>query len=81
MTNFRYGLTQIPSLVFFEFRVPEMFPGDLKNDDEILEWITKELTDLDMEEVNLHIINSKYLEAVSSKCQFEHRATHPLILR
>ena len=57
MTNFRYGLTQIPSLVFFEFRVPEMFPGDLKNDDEILEWITKELTDLDMEEVNLQRIN------------------------
>ena len=55
--NFRYGLTQIPSLVFFEFRVPEMFPGDLKNDDEILEWITKELTDLDMEEVNLQRIN------------------------
>ena len=74
-------MTQIPSLVFFEFRVPEMFPGDLKNDDEILEWITKELTDLDMEEVDLHSINSKDLAAVSSKCLFEQRATHPLILR
>ena len=49
----RYGLTQVPALVFFEFRVPEVFPGDLKNDDEILAWITSELTDLDMEEVRL----------------------------
>ena len=56
----RYGLTQIPSLVFFEFRVPEVFPGDLKNDDEILEWISKELNDLDMEEVRNVILFQKH---------------------
>ena len=47
-----YGLTQLPALVFFENGVPEVYPGDLENDDETLVWITRELTNQDIEEVS-----------------------------
>lgn len=46
-----YGLTQVPALVFFENGVPEVYPGDLKNDDETLAWISAELSNQDIEEV------------------------------
>merc|ERR1719270_3356918 len=47
-----YGLTQVPALVFFENGVPEVYTGDLKNDDEMLAWISKELSNQEIEEVN-----------------------------
>ena len=46
-----YGLTQVPALVYFENGVPDVYPGDLKNDDEILGWISAELSNQDIEEV------------------------------
>jgi len=46
-----YGLTQVPALVYFENGVPEVYPGDLKNDDEVLGWISAELSNQDIEEV------------------------------
>ena len=39
----RFGLTMIPSLVYFENGVPSVYTGDLKNADTILGWITQEL--------------------------------------
>ena len=47
-----YGLTQVPALVFFENGVPEVYTGDLKNDDETLAWISAELSNQDIEEVS-----------------------------
>ena len=38
-----YGLNVLPSLVYFERGVPKVYHGDLKNDDTILGWVTKEL--------------------------------------
>ena len=38
-----FGLTMIPSLVYFENGVPSVYQGDLKNADTILGWITQEL--------------------------------------
>ena len=52
-----YGLTQVPALVFFENGVPEVYPGDLKNDDEILAWISKELSNQEIEEVNPSVLS------------------------
>jgi len=52
-----YGLTQVPALVFFENGVPEVYPGDLKNDDETLAWISSELSKLEIEEVNPAILS------------------------
>lgn len=52
-----YGLTQVPALVFFENGVPEVYPGDLKNDDETLAWISSELSKQEIEEVNPAILS------------------------
>ena len=52
-----YGLTQVPALVFFENGVPEVYTGDLKNDDETLAWISKELSNSEIEEVNPSILS------------------------
>merc|ERR1711915_279530 len=52
-----YGLTQVPALVFFENGVPEVYPGDLKNDDETLAWISMELSKQEIEEVNPAILS------------------------
>ena len=38
-----FGVEQIPSLVYFENGVPELYPGDLLNDDAILKWMLSEL--------------------------------------
>ena len=46
-----YGLTQVPALVYFENGVPSVYPGDLKNDDEVLGWISAELSNQNIEEV------------------------------
>ena len=47
-----YGLTQVPALVYFENGVPSVYPGDLKNDDEVLGWISAELSNQNIEEVS-----------------------------
>ena len=52
-----YGLTQVPALVFFENGVPEVYPGDLKNDDETLAWISGELSKQEIEEVNPSVLS------------------------
>ena len=64
-----YGLTQVPSLVFFENGVPkvgdgcddtrtddgvQLYMGDLKNDDETLAWISAELSKQEIKEVRLN---------------------------
>jgi len=52
-----YGLTQVPALVFFENGVPEVYMGDLRNDDEMLTWVTKRLTNTELEEVSPGVLN------------------------
>jgi len=51
-----FGISQTPVLVFFENGVPEVYPGDLKNDDETLAWISEELNSQDIEEVNPDVL-------------------------
>ena len=47
-----YGLQVLPSLVHFEHGVPaSIYSGEMKNDDAILAWITKELQAVDIPEV------------------------------
>ena len=41
-----YGLTQVPALVFFENGVPEVYTGDLKNDEKYESQIKKLLSSI-----------------------------------
>ncbi len=54
----RYGLKVWPSLVFFDRGVPVTFGGNLRNDDTILGWITKELQDEDIVHVGASVLDS-----------------------
>ncbi len=53
-----YGLTMIPSLVLFRNGVPTVYTGDLKNADTILGWITQELEEQVIKDVNEEVLNS-----------------------
>jgi hypothetical protein len=55
-----YGLTQVPALVYFENGVPTVYPGDLKNDDEVLGWISAELSNQNIEEVKECLLSILY---------------------
>ena len=55
----------VPSLVYFENGVPSTYNGDLKNADNILGWITQELQQQIIKE-----LNSDVLEAVQDQREF-----------
>ena len=63
-----FGLTMLPSLVYFENGVPSIYKsGDLKNGDRVLGWITKELQSTAILNVDDKILDSalKRLEYVA----------------
>ncbi|KAL0274697.1 UNVERIFIED_CONTAM: hypothetical protein PYX00_002764 [Menopon gallinae] len=46
-----FGIDEIPSLVYFEKEVPNLYDGDLENEDEILEWLISQLESDEIEDV------------------------------
>jgi hypothetical protein len=60
-----YGLTMVPSLVYFENGVPSVYSGDLKNADTILGWITQEL-----QQQVIKQLTSDVLESVQDRLEF-----------
>lgn len=46
-----FGIDDIPSLVYFEKEVPNLYDGDLENEDEILEWLVSQLESDEIEDV------------------------------
>ena len=48
-----YGIEVLPALVYFENGVPEIYKGDLLNDDAILKWMKNELKQEDIKEITV----------------------------
>ncbi|CAG2056791.1 unnamed protein product [Timema podura] len=46
-----FGIDGIPSLVYFEKAIPNVYDGDLENEDEILEWLVDQLEKDEIEDV------------------------------
>lgn len=46
-----FGIDQIPALVYFEKEIPNLYDGDLENEDEILEWLVSQLESDEIEDV------------------------------
>ncbi|XP_046406800.1 uncharacterized protein LOC124171637 isoform X5 [Ischnura elegans] len=46
-----YGIDEIPALVYFEKEIPNVYDGDLENEDEILEWLVEQLETDEIEDV------------------------------
>ena len=52
-----YGLhDELPSLVYFENRIPSVYQGDLKNEGQVLEWLIKQTTSDEIEEVSHELL-------------------------
>lgn len=46
-----FGLDSVPAIVYFEKQIPNVYDGDLENEDEILEWLVDQLEKDEIEDV------------------------------
>lgn len=46
-----FGIEDIPAIVYFEKQVPNVYNGDLMNEDEILQWLLSQLEKDEIEDV------------------------------
>lgn len=52
-----YGIEIIPSLVYFDNGVPEVYEGDLLNDGSVLKWMKSELRQEEIKEITVSQLN------------------------
>lgn len=46
-----YGIDSVPAIVFFEKQAPNVYSGDLLNEEEILHWLVSKLEKDEIEDV------------------------------
>ncbi|XP_060801863.1 uncharacterized protein LOC106130366 isoform X1 [Amyelois transitella] len=46
-----FGIDSLPSIVYFEKQIPNVYDGDLENEEEILEWLVAQLEKDEIEDV------------------------------
>ncbi|KAJ0178650.1 hypothetical protein K1T71_005425 [Dendrolimus kikuchii] len=46
-----FGIDNLPSIVYFEKQIPNVYDGDLENEEEILEWLVDQLEKDEIEDV------------------------------
>ncbi|XP_049870043.1 uncharacterized protein LOC126369599 isoform X1 [Pectinophora gossypiella] len=46
-----FGIDNIPAIVYFEKQIPNVYDGDLENEEEILEWLVNQLEKDEIEDV------------------------------
>ncbi|XP_017885799.1 uncharacterized protein LOC108628406 isoform X4 [Ceratina calcarata] len=51
-----YGIDHLPTLVYFESKIPAIYEGDLLNEDEVLEWLIEQKNSATIEEVTDEIL-------------------------
>ncbi|XP_050711801.1 uncharacterized protein LOC126995938 isoform X3 [Eriocheir sinensis] len=52
-----YGIDDLPTLVYFENRIPSIYEGDLSNEQEVLEWLLEQKNSDTIEEVTDEILD------------------------
>lgn len=67
-----YGIDSLPTLVFFERRIPHVYEGDLMNEDELLGWMLhqkrhSEIPEVTDEMMDKLIENTPYLAVIFCK--------------
>ncbi|XP_054718538.1 uncharacterized protein LOC129227940 [Uloborus diversus] len=50
------GVTEFPTLVYFEHKIPSIFSGDLMNENQVLEWLMKEKNEDTIENINREML-------------------------
>ncbi|CAG2109075.1 unnamed protein product, partial [Medioppia subpectinata] len=54
-----YGIDdELPTLVYFENRIPSVYQGDLTNEDRVLEWLVRQTQTDEIEEVSHEMLDS-----------------------
>jgi len=51
-----YGIDHLPTLIYFEDKIPAIYEGDLLNEDEVLEWLIQQKNSATIEEVTDEIL-------------------------
>lgn len=51
-----FGIDHLPTLVYFEDKLPSIYEGDLMNEDEVLQWLILQKTSSTIEEVTDEIL-------------------------
>ncbi|XP_057338837.1 uncharacterized protein LOC130676540 isoform X4 [Microplitis mediator] len=52
-----YGIDHLPTLVYFEDKIPAIYEGDLLNEDEVLQWLIEQKKTATIEEVTDEILS------------------------
>lgn len=52
-----YGIDHLPTLVYFEDKIPAIYEGDLLNEDEVLQWLIEQKNSATIEEVTDEILS------------------------
>ena len=52
-----FGIDHLPTLVYFEDKIPAIYEGDLLNEDEVLEWLIEQKNSATIEEVTDEILS------------------------
>lgn len=60
-----YGVADFPSLVYFEKQIPNVFEGDLMEEEEVLQWLITQRT-----EDRIELITRIMLEAMVEETQY-----------
>ncbi|XP_050440891.1 uncharacterized protein LOC126845910 isoform X3 [Adelges cooleyi] len=60
-----YGVTKLPALVYFEHGVPNLFGGDLKEEEEVLQWLITQKT-----EERIELVTRSMLESLIEETQY-----------
>lgn len=67
-----FGIDQLPAVVYFEKGIPNLYDGDLENEEEFLEWLVQQLEKDEIEDVTDEMLdklihNSKFLAVLFCK--------------
>lgn len=46
-----FGIDSLPAIVYFEKGIPNVYDGDIENEDEVLEWLVEQLEKDEIEDV------------------------------
>lgn len=56
-TSRGYGIDSIPAIVYFEKQIPNIYNGDLLNEEEILQWLVSQLEKDEIEDVTDEVLD------------------------
>lgn len=75
-----YGIEHIPAIVYFENQVPNVFDGDLQNEEEILHWLVEQLEKDEIEDVTDEMLDKLIKEGKTIAVLFCEYGTRPVVV-